>query len=203
MEEANLTIDRMRMLPAAVVVFLDVGDVASAEAAATELAEIAGSFDTPGLRAAAAHAGGAVLLARDRPAEALARLRDAAGTWRSVGALFEIARARVLIAEACRRLGDEDSADWELTAARRTLADLGAGLAAAALPRDKEYRYGLSHRELEVLRLVATGLTNREVAEHLTIAVRTVDRHVANIFTKLGVPSRTAAARFAYEHGII
>jgi DNA-binding NarL/FixJ family response regulator len=202
-EETSLTIDRVRVLPAAVVVFLDVGDVASAEASARELAEIAGSFDTPGLRAAAAHAGGAVLLARNRPAEALARLRDAAGTWRSVGAVFELARARVLIAEACRRLGDEESADRELTAARRTLADLGAGPSVAALPPDKEYRYGLSERELEVLRLVATGLTNREVAERLTIAVRTVDRHVANIFTKLGVPSRTAAARFAYEHGLI
>jgi DNA-binding CsgD family transcriptional regulator len=203
-EEKNLTIDRVRVLPAAVAVLLDVGDVASAAAAAEELAEIAGSFDTPGLRAAAAHAGGAVLLARNHPAEALARLRDAAGMWRSVGAVFELARTRVLIAEACRRLGDDDSAHLELTAARRTLADLGAGPAVAAFPPDEEEeRYGLSERELEVLRLVATGLTNREVAESLTIAVRTVDRHVANIFTKLGVPSRTAATRFAYEHGMI
>ncbi|HEX5996762.1 MAG TPA: helix-turn-helix transcriptional regulator [Jiangellales bacterium] len=202
-EEPNRTIDRVRVLPAAVVVHLDVGDVASAEAAAEELAEIAGSFNTPGLRAAAAHAGGAVLLARNCPAEALARLRDAAGTWRSVGAVFELARTRVLIAEACRRLGDDDGATLELAAARRTLADLGAGPAVAALPPDEGHRYGLSERELEVLRMVATGMTNREVAERLSIAVRTVDRHVANIFTKLGVPSRTAATRFAYEHRLV
>jgi len=204
MEEKTLAIDRIRVLPAAIVVLLDVGDVSSAAAAADELAEIAHSFDTPGLRAWAAHAGGAVLLARNHPAQALARLREAATTWRSVGAVFELARSRALIAEAFRRLGDEESAELELTAARRILADLGVGPAVSALPPGEEgNRYGLSERELEVLRLVATGMTNREVADRLTIAVRTVDRHVANIFTKLGVPSRTAATRFAYEHGMI
>jgi DNA-binding NarL/FixJ family response regulator len=203
-EEKSLTIDRIRVLPAAVAVLLDVGDVASAAAAAEELVGIARSFDTPGLRAAAAHAEGAVLLAGDQPAEALARLRDAARTWRSVGAVFELARARALIAEAYRRLGDDESADLELTAACRTFADLGVGSAVSALLREREEdRYGLSERELEVLRLVATGMTNREIATRLTIAVRTVDRHVANIFTKLGVPSRTAATRFAYEHGMV
>jgi DNA-binding CsgD family transcriptional regulator len=203
LEEEHLAIDRVRVLPAAVAVLLEVGDVAAAAGAAEELAGLAGSFDTPGVQAAAAHAGGAVLLARGHPAEALARLRDAAGTWRTVDAVFELARTRVLIAEACRRLGDDDTADLELAAARRTLTELGAGPALAALPPQARDRYGLSARELEVLRLVATGLTNREVAKRLTIAVRTVDRHVANILTKLGVPSRTAAGRFAYEHGLI
>jgi DNA-binding NarL/FixJ family response regulator len=203
LEERELAIDRIRVLPAAVEVLLEVGDIAGAAGAAEELTGLAGSFDTPGLQAAAAHAGGAVLLARDHPAEALARLRDAARTWRSVDAVFELARTRVLIAEACRRLGDDDTADLELAAARRTLAELGAGPALAALPADVRDRYGLSTRELEVLRLVATGLTNREVAGRLTIAVRTVDRHVANILTKLGVPSRTAASWFAHEHRLI
>jgi DNA-binding CsgD family transcriptional regulator len=203
LEEVGLAIERVRVLPAAVAVLLEINDIAAAAGAAEELARLAGSFETPGLQAAAAHAGGAVLLARDRPAEALARLRDAAGTWRSVDAVFELARTRVLIAEACRRMGDRDTADLELAAARRTLAELGAGPALAALPSDARDRYGLSARELEVLRLVATGLTNREIAERLTIAVRTVDRHVANILTKLGVPSRTAASWFAHEHGLI
>lgn len=144
-----------------------------------------------------------MLLARDHPAEALTRLREAAGTWRSVDAVFELARTRVLIAKTCRRLGDDDTAHLELAAARRTLAEFGAGPALAALQPDARDQYGLSARELEVLRLVATGLTNREVAERLTIAVRTVDRHVANILTKLGVPSRTAASSFAHEHGLI
>jgi DNA-binding CsgD family transcriptional regulator len=201
--EQDLAIDRVRMLPAAVAVLLEVGDVTAAAVAAEELAGLAGSFDTPGLQAAAAHAEGAVLLARDYPAEALARLRDATRTWRSVNAVFELARTRVLIAEACRRLGDDDTADVELAAARRTLTDLGAGPALAALPSHARDRYGLSARELEVLRLVATGLTNREVAERLTIAVRTVDRHVASILTKLGVPSRTAAGWLAHERGLI
>jgi DNA-binding NarL/FixJ family response regulator len=203
LEEGDLTIDRVRVLPAAVEVSLEVGDLATAAGAADELAELAGSFDTPGLRAAAAHAEGAVLLARDHPAEALARLRDAAGTWRSVDAVFELARTRVLIAKTCRRLGDDDSANLELAAARRTLTELGVGPALATLPPDAQDQYGLSARELEVLRLVATGLTNRQVAARLTIAVRTVDRHVANVLTKLGVPSRTAASSFAHEHGLI
>jgi DNA-binding CsgD family transcriptional regulator len=203
LEEGGQAIDRIRVLPAAVEVLLEVGDLTAAAGAAQELAELADSFDTPGVRAAAAYAGGAVLLARDQPAGALARLREAAGTWRSVDAVFELARTRGLIAQACRRLGDGDTADLELAAARRTLAGLGAGPALAVLPSHARDRYGLSARELEVLRLVATGRTNREIGEHLTIAVRTVDRHVASILTKLGVTSRTAASSFAHEHGLI
>ena len=62
---------------------------------------------------------------------------------------------------------------------------------------------GLSSRELEVLRLLATGKTNRAIADEMVLAVRTVDRHVSNIFTKLGVSSRAAATAYAYEHDLV
>ena len=206
LEERDVAIDRIRVLPAAIEILLRTGDLDAAAAAAEELVGWAGSFRTPGLQAAADRSLGAVMLARDLPAQALGRLREAAWTWRSVGAVYELARTRVLIADACRRLGDDDSADLELAAARSTFAELGAvsELAGLAEPvTGAPSWFGLSHRELEVLRLVATGLTNREVAERLTIAVRTVDRHVTSILAKLEVPSRTAASTFAQEHGIL
>jgi len=206
LEEREIAIDRIRVLPAAVEVLLRVGDLDAAAAAADELVGWAGSFRTPGLQAAADRSLGAVLLGRDDPAGALARLREAARTWRSVGAVYELARTRVLIADACRRLGDNDSADLELAAAQFTFAEIGAvpELAEPTAPiTGAPSWFGLSDRELEVLRLVATGLTNREVAERLTIAVRTVDRHVTSILAKLEVSSRTAASTFAQEHGIL
>lgn len=120
--------------------------------------------------------------------------------------VYELARTRVLIADACRRLGDNDSADLELAAAQATFAEIGA-VSERAQPSESitgaRSWFGLSDRELEVLRLVATGLTNGQVAERLTIAVRTVDGHVASILAKLEVPSRTSASTFAQEHGLL
>ncbi len=203
LDERHTAVDRVGVLPAAVDVLLATGDVGAAARAADELDGLADELGTPGLRAAAARAAGAVLLARDLPADALGRLREAAETWRSVGAVYEVARTRLLVAEACRRLGDHDTADLERAAARRRLDELGAvpdrtGPEPGASAADR-----LTAREREVLRLVATGMTNREVADHLTIAVRTVDRHVTHILAKLGVTSRTAATTVAHERGLI
>ena len=137
---------------------------------------------------------------------ALAVLRRAWEAWRELDAPYEAARVRVLAAHACRALGDLDGADVEIAAARDVFERLGAapdlagleiGTNGAALPG------GLSAREAEVLRLVAVGLTNRAIAESLTISERTVDRHVSNIFTKLDVSTRAAATAFAYEHGLV
>jgi DNA-binding NarL/FixJ family response regulator len=134
---------------------------------------------------------------------ALMSLRRAAEGWRLLDAPYETARVRVLIARACRALGDADSAMLELDAARRVFTELGASVNELdrSVSRDREHQ--LTPRELEVLRLVATGMTNQAIAGELRVAVKTVDRHVANILAKLGVPTRTAATAFAYEHDLV
>jgi DNA-binding NarL/FixJ family response regulator len=132
--------------------------------------------------------------------------------WRELDAPHEQARARVAVAQACGVVGDHDTAAMELAAAREVFVRLGAspdltrvetlmrgGEDAAAAEQSAR----LSRRELEVLRLLVTGRTNRAIAEELVVAVRTVDRHVSNIFTKLGVSSRSAATAYAYEHDLV
>ena len=120
---------------------------------------------------------------------------------------YEAARARVTLADARRALGDDDSAELERQAARATFERLGAapdlqrlaGLDDAATAPTGD----LTDREVEVLRLVATGRTNREIAESLVISTHTVARHLQNIFLKLGLSSRAAATAYAYEHHLI
>jgi DNA-binding NarL/FixJ family response regulator len=109
---------------------------------------------------------------------------------------------------ACRAVGDVDGADLELAAARAVFADLGAVRDVARVD-DLIARAaavggtGLSRREIEVLRLVADGRTNREIASELGISERTVDRHVSNLFSKLDVSTRSAATAYAYEHRLV
>lgn len=202
--ERTDAIERIRLLPAAVQILLANGDVAAASHVAGELREIAAAYGTSALHAEADLAQGAVHLAADEPDQALIALRRASETWRSLKAPYETARARALVAQACRNIGDEDAAALELAAARRVFTELGAvpDLNRLSLAVDQS-PFGLSGRELEVLRMVATGKTNSEIAAELHLAVKTVERHVANILTKLGVPSRTAATALAYEHGLI
>jgi DNA-binding NarL/FixJ family response regulator len=148
-----------------------------------------------------------VKLAKGDAKSALGALRSAWELWQTLDAPYESARARVAIGQACQALGDVDGAAMELAAARKAFDELGA------LPdRDRVDALagsspaapgGLSPRELEVLRLVAGGGTNRDIATSLGISERTVDRHVSNIFTKLDVSSRTAATAFAYEHRLV
>jgi DNA-binding NarL/FixJ family response regulator len=112
---------------------------------------------------------------------------------------------RVLTALGCRAVGDEDSAALELGAAGRVFAQLGAAsdltrVTALTRTRTDQATHGLTARELQVLRLLATGKTNRAIAADLVVADKTVDRHVTNIFTKLGVSSRAAATAYAYQH---
>jgi DNA-binding CsgD family transcriptional regulator len=208
LDEATDRPDRCRLLPAFVEIALAGGDLAAAGAAAEELDAAAGELDAPLLRAAATQAKGAVLLAEGDAMAALAALRGAWAAWRELEAPYEGARARVLIGLACRALGDQDSAAMELDAARWAFQQLGAALDLARLEslagRDETRAAGgLTAREVEVLRLVATGRTNRAIAAELVLSERTVDRHLSNIFTKLGVPSRTAATAWAYEHGLV
>jgi DNA-binding CsgD family transcriptional regulator len=203
---------RSIILAASVDILLASGDLDGARAAAAELTGIAETIDTPLLRAIAAHATGAVLLAGGNPTAALAQLRGALTIWRDLEAPYEGARTTMLIGLAARALGDADTADMELGAARRVFQQLGAapdaarvealttaaGPGAAAGPVTP-----LTDRELEVLRLVASGRTNRAIADALRISEKTVARHLSNIFTKLDLPSRAAATAYAFRHQLI
>jgi DNA-binding CsgD family transcriptional regulator len=207
LDEAGDPPARARLLPAQVEIALGGGDVAAARAAAGKLAQVAAGLEAPLLAATAAAAEGAVLLAEGDPRAALTALRGAWAAWRELEAPYEAARAREGIGLACRALGDQDSAALELDAARWTYQRLGAAPDLARVEAlaggPARAAGGLTAREVEVLRLVATGQTNRSIATELVLSERTVDRHVSNILTKLGVPSRAAATAWAYEHGLV
>lgn len=203
-------VKRAPVLAAAVEVALATRRVAVARRAADELGHVAETLDSAYLRAAAASAIGAVMLADGDPAAACAHLRRAWQQWQHLDAPYEAAKVRVLIARGCRALGDMDTAAMEVDAARATFEQLGAArdLAvvtafAATEERQPPAPGGLTPREIEVLREVATGATNREVAATLVISERTVARHLSNLFTKLGVTSRSAATAWAYEHELV
>ena len=154
------------------------------------------------------HARAAVALADGDAWDALGAAREAFDEWQAVGAPYETARARVLIALACRALGDTDTEEMELDAARLTFPELGAApdlVRVEQLARRSEPRPpgGLTAREVEVLRLVASGRTNRAIADELVISEKTVARHVSNIFIKLRVSSRSAATAYAYRHELV
>ena len=156
----------------------------------------------------AAHARGAVELDRGDPRAALAALRRAERAWRELDAPYEVARVRLSVALACRALGDGDAAALEREAARAVFERLGAApdLARAdALlpPAPARLPGGLTPRELQVLRLVATGKTNKAVAAELLLSAKTVERHLSSIFTKLDVPSRAGATAYAYAHRLV
>jgi DNA-binding NarL/FixJ family response regulator len=208
LDEASDRPDRTRLLPAFVEIALAGGDLPAARGAADELARAAEELEAPLLRATAAAAEGEVLLAEGDARAALAALRAAWAGWQELEAPYEAARARVGIGLACRALGDRDSAAMELDAARWAFQRLGAApdlarLEALAGDGPAGAAGGLTAREVEVLRLVATGRTNRAIASELVLSERTVDRHVSNILTKLGVPSRAAATAWAYEHRLV
>lgn len=199
-------VHRSQVLPAAVEVLVAAGDVDAAHTAAEELAGIASAFDCTALRAAAGYAAASVAIARGEAESALAGARRAADTWRRLSAPYEVARCTVLVGRALRLLGDESSAVADLAAARRAFAGLDAvpaERAAAALLGEAAAPGGLSPREVEVLRLVAAGRSNPQIAAELTLSEKTVSRHLSNIFTKLDVGSRTAAAAFAFEHRLV
>jgi DNA-binding CsgD family transcriptional regulator len=205
LDEARERRTRSRLLPAHVEIMLATGDVEAASAAAEELAQMAGDRGALFLRAGAGQARGAVLLAGGDAQAALVALRQAWAAWQEIAAPYEAARVRVLIGAACRRLGDGDAAEMETDAACRVFRDLGAGpdLARAEASSRTAVATGpgaLSPREAQVLRLLATGKTNRAIAAELFISERTVERHVSNIFAKLDVESRAGATAYAYQH---
>lgn len=199
---------RAALLSACVEIMLSAGLLEEARKACIELEELAGDLESGVIAAMAAQARGSIAIADGDAWAALSALRQAAHTWTLLEAPYELARVRVLTARACSAVGDNDTAALEIEAACGALAELGA---AHELSRARELLtspehsdpHGLTPRELEVLRALAAGKTNRAIAAELVISERTVDRHVSNIFSKLGVRSRAAATAYAYEHGLV
>ena len=213
---------RAQFLPAYVEIMLAAGALELAENACSELERTAEHFDTEILSALAKHARGALDLARGDACAALSRLREAFPIWQQLEAPYLAARVRVLIARACAAVSDCDGAELELSAARAVFEKLGAArdlaeLDASSQPALKQAvmeamphgpratpasEHPLSARELEVLQLLATGKTNKEIAKALFVREKTVDRHVSNIFNKLDVRTRAAATAYAFRHGL-
>ncbi|MFD7077897.1 LuxR C-terminal-related transcriptional regulator [Nocardioides sp. NPDC059952] len=199
-------VQRCRLLPAAIEVLLGADEGDRARQVTAELDGLAGHFGCVWLEAAAAHAHGAVELGTGDAAGALPYLRKAQQLWARAEATYERSQARLLTGRALAAVGDTESSRRELEAARTVFRHIGARpaadeadslLAPASLPA------GLTAREAEVLRLVASGRSNAQIAADLVLSEKTVARHLSNIFTKLDVRSRTAATAFAFEHGVV
>jgi DNA-binding NarL/FixJ family response regulator len=197
---------RVRLLAADVEIALAAGDVDEARTSADGLAAIASETGTPAFAAQASQAAGAVALVSGEVDEALARLREATTIWQDLRLPYEASHARVRLAQALRAAGDEEGATLELRAALAGFERLGAardvGEVAGLLGADDALPDGLTPREAEVLRLVAQGKTNRDIAVELVISEHTVGRHLQNLYGKLGVSSRAAATAYAFEHGL-
>ena len=206
--EARPSLSRTRFLPAYVEIALAAGEIDDAASAADELASIADIQGSDALRAMSADARGAVALARGQITDALTALRESLLRWLTLGAPYEAARTRVLLGRVYSELGDHDGSALELDAARAAFDELGARPDLARLDSltgsdAARETLGLSPRELEVLRLLAAGETNKAIATALVLSERTVDRHVSNIYAKLGVSSRAAATARAYEQHLV
>lgn len=195
-------LERAPLLAAQVEIALAAGELDLASTAAAEVVATAERFGSAGLTAVGRQCQGAVALARGDAVTALAVLRDAVSRWQDLDAPYEAARTRVLLGQAYRLLDDEDAAARECAAARACFGELGAAADLRALATDPAPPCGLTEREVEVLRLVAAGATNRAIATDLFISEKTVARHVSNIFTKIGVSTRSAATAYAFSQGI-
>jgi DNA-binding CsgD family transcriptional regulator len=201
--EISEPLKRVALLPAYVEIALAAGEMDEARTVCLELRELGETYESAMVDAMVAHAHGAVALAEDEPETAIVSLREAGRTWLELDVPYEIARARVLVSRACTALGDEEAASFELEAAREIFQRLGALPDLTRLEPAPRPTHGLSARELEVLRLVAAGKTNRDIAEALVISEHTVARHLQNIYAKLGLSSRAAATAFAFERDLV
>jgi DNA-binding NarL/FixJ family response regulator len=211
LSETSDPLKRTRFLPAHVEIMLAASDLGEARRASSELSELAERFGLELLSAMAQHAKGAVALAEGDARSAIDPLRHARDAWQSVGAPYLSARIRLLMARAFQAVGDADGVALEVDAAKKVFVELGAApdvaaidAMAASAPADaRTPPHGLSGRELEVLLLVASGKTNKAIADALFLSEKTVDRHVSNIFVKLDVSTRAAATAWAYQHRLV
>ncbi|HKU38449.1 MAG TPA: LuxR C-terminal-related transcriptional regulator, partial [Polyangiales bacterium] len=197
---------RLRYLPGLCEVAVATGALDDARAGCRELSELAQQLGGDVLAAMAGHAHAALRIAEGEPQAAVEPLRAALAVWQRLPAPYIEARLRVLLARACRALGDDEGASLELAAARKIFESLGAAPDLQRLDADggsPPAAHKLSPRELQVLRLLASGKTNKQIARELGLSERTVDRHVSNILTKIDVSSRAAATAYAYEHRLL
>jgi ATP/maltotriose-dependent transcriptional regulator MalT len=202
-EQSPNPLARARLLPAAIQIAVAAGDVTAADERARELESTATTFDTPMLHALTSLARGRVQLAQGDVRAACATLRDALRRWQALEVPYEVATTRTLLGQALRDAGDEAGAQESFAAARALFDQIGARLEADVSDERADLPRGLTGREAEVLRLLATGLSNKEIASALHLSVKTVSRHLSNIFTKIGVSSRAAATAFAFEHHLV
>lgn len=208
LSERQASLARAEVLLAAVEVLTSAEDLTTARSAADELARMSEHVAAPAVRAYAANANGAVLLADKELPAALRKLREAWTLWQELELPYQAARVRVLIAQACQRLGDQVAAAFEFDAAQQFFQRVSARPDLARVDELREPKRAtdsriLSARELEVIGLVAKGRTNREIARQLAISERTVDRHVSNILLKLNLPTRSAATAYAFQNDLI
>lgn len=207
--EVSAKPDRLDLMKAAVTIHLEVGQIEAARDALTEFEEITGELTMPVIVAERSAIRGALALSEGDPGGALPLLRRAVGIWQAQDAPHEVAKLNVLIGQACHALADHDGARLHFSAARETFERLGARPDLAQLDRivaatdAGAESHGLTRREIEVLCLMARGKANRAIANELHLSERTVHRHVSNIFTKLGVDSRTAAVAYGIKHRIV
>jgi DNA-binding CsgD family transcriptional regulator len=206
-DESTDPLKRVGLLPAYVEIMLAARNLEAASHASLELEQLAERYESAMLTGMVAFSRGAVLHAEGDAHAALAALRRAAEVWQQLEAPYEGARTRELLGLACRALGDDDTAALELDGARAAFEALRAqpdvDRVDAHLAHEYRSAHGLTPRELDVLRLVASGRSNKQIATELVISEHTVARHVQNIFAKLDVSSRTAAASFAFEHQLV
>ncbi len=197
---------RARLLPAYVRIMLEVGEPEAARQAAADLSGVATRVGVPLLTALAAEVEGACALSDGDGITGLTHLRVAWRAWQALGTPYESAQVRLLMARCHLLIGDVGAADLELEAAGWVFEHLDA---APDLERVRRLssRGGpagpLTGREVEVLRLVATGTTNRAIAAELFVSEKTVARHLSNIFVKLDVRSRAGATAYAYQHQLV
>jgi DNA-binding NarL/FixJ family response regulator len=207
-DECQDKLKRSRILPTFVEIMLAANQTKPAEDRLEELIQIAEEVGALYLQALVYRLEGHILLANENPGAALKKLRQSRGVFKEIRASYESAQTQVLIGLACRELGDYDTADMELETAHRTFQQLGAtpdkeNVESLLKKSSVKESHGLTPRELEILCILATGKTNKNIAEELFISERTVDRHVSNILGKLDVASRVAATAFAYEHDLV
>lgn len=205
-EVGNDDLARAKLLPAAVQIGVAADDLDAARAAADDLDRIARVAESGLLGAAAATSRGRLLLAEGDLVGASTALRTALGRWTALAVPYEVATTQVLLGETARRAGDDDEAVACFSAAGATFERLGAALDVARLepPTEGAETAGLlTAREIELLRLVAAGLTNRAIASETHVSEKTVERHLSNVFRKLDVSSRAAATARAVRLGLV
>jgi len=200
---------RSAVLPMFVHIAIAAGDLPGAREALAELEQIAATFPTAALQATLYSTRGRLELAEAGIDDAVATLEEALERWTALDVPYEVATVQTLLGQALRLSGDDDGAAGAFAAATRLFDQIGARLDAEALNGDGAAARrvplpaGLTGREVEVLRLIAAGLTNNEIAATLFLSTKTVSRHLSNIFTKIGVTTRAAATAFAFEHQLV